>query len=138
MTTYAAWINGLAGISVTGVTKNYGTDAPTALVDAQLPAMWVRFPRGEQAPITAEGGANLQKRLRAEVVVIVAPVLHGLHSDRVDEVLTMMDNLSTALANNDVAISKNEFSIRPYVIESDSASGGKQYTAMVAEVWATG
>jgi len=137
MTTYAQWMNGLAAISVTGVAKNYGTDAPQSLTTPQLPAMWVRFPRGEQAPLTAEGGANLGKELRAEIVVIVAPVLQGFHSDRVDEVLTMMDNLSDALADNPVGISKNSWSIRPYVIEQED-NRGPSYTVVIAEVWATG
>ena len=137
MTTYAGWMNGLAAISVTGVTKNFGTDAPQALVDAHLPAMWVRFPHGEVAPLTAEGGARLGKELRAEIVVIVAPVLHGFHSDRVDEVLAMMDNLAEALAANDVGIGKNSFSIRPFVIAQEGDQQ-KQYTVVIAEVWATG
>ena len=137
MTTYAGWMNGLAAISVTGVVKNYGTDAPTTLVDAQMPAMWVRFPRGEQAPLTAEGGAKLQKQLRAEIIIMVAPVMQGFHSDRVDEVLAMMDNLSNALADNIVGMSKNSFSIQPYIIGQEGEHQ-KQYTALVAEVWATG
>jgi len=137
MTTYAAWMNGLAAISVTGIVKNFGTDAPMTLVDAQLPAMWVRFPRGEAAPLTAEGGARLGKELRAEVVVMISPVMQGFYSDRVDEVLSMMDNLSSALADNDVGIGKNSYSIRPYVVNQEG-DHQKQYTVVIAEVSATG
>jgi len=136
MTTYKAWMNGLAAINVTGVVKNCGTDAPQSFADPQLPLMWVRFPRGEQAPLSMEGGANIGKELRAEVVVIVAPILKGHHSDRVDEVLTMMDNLATALTANDVGISKNSFSIRPYMIQEEGSNVG--YAVVGAEVWATG
>jgi len=140
MTTYTGWIAGLAAISVTGVAKNFGKAVPQTLLPPQLPAMWVRYPRGDQMPIVAEGGGRFGKTLRAEIVIVVSPCRDGFHADIVDSVLTMMDNLSSALADNEPALSKNNWSIRPGVLRRTGATESEtiDYDAVFADVSATG
>ncbi len=94
-TTYTAFCNALADLSVTGVTtkQRYIPDrAPTA----NLPLQFVRLPEGAEMGITQEGEGGWPT-LIAELVIVVEPLRQNRNAENQALTVTLIDNLTAAL-----------------------------------------
>lgn len=94
-TTYTNFVTNLGDLSITGVKRAYD-EPPQSLSSADLPALWVELPTGEEGPYTlgAHGG---YPTFRAELVVAVEAAGQSRQPERWSDCLTMMDNVATAL-----------------------------------------
>ena len=95
MTTYAAFIDSLEALVVTGVTRRYTSGAPSSLNTADLPAQWVELPSGTITPAYADGG--IQRTMTAALVIAVEPVGQNTRPANFAACVTIIDNVHTAL-----------------------------------------
>jgi len=130
---YKDFADGIAALSITGVTRNYGTEPPASLKTADLPASFVISPRGQNDPFAFTGGATTAM-LTVQLVVCIEPVGQNLASQNAADTLTLIDATVTALAGTNVGISKSEFEIRQVIYDV----GGESYWALIANVSARG
>ncbi len=100
MTTYSQFIAGLSSLAVSGVTAVF-PHPPEALNTADLPAMWVQLPRGQDAPLTFQANGGWPT-LRADLVVAIAPVAQGIQAENFAATVAMMDAVADALQNADI------------------------------------
>lgn len=133
MTTYAAYVGALAGLTVTGVKRKF-TAPPTRINTADLPATYPRLPQGQEGPMTAEGEGGWPS-LTCELVMIVEPLGQNLQPTNFAATLTLIDNLSTALRNTSLAKSKNRWVIRQQAVNFGTETN---YWTLVASVTANG
>lgn len=98
MTTYTAFVTALAALTVTGVTRSYvmGQTPPAALNAADMPAMWVQGPTGENAPRIFCDDAGWP-RFRAQVVIALQATAQSNMATVWEDCVTMMDNVHAAL-----------------------------------------
>ncbi len=132
ITTYVEFLNGLAALTVSGVTSKL-THPPVSLSSAELPVQWVQLPTGNEAPITF-GTAGGWPTFQAEFVVAVEAVAQ----DRVEEsfaaTVSMLDNVSSALRGASLTRGPLRWSVRAVVLEV----AGLAYWAVVATVEGSG
>ena len=96
MTTYAAFVSALHGITVTGVSRKFD-HTPQAVQTADLPAQYLRLPGGGINSETLTTCAGDGKTRTIELVIIGEPVGQGDVDTNFGAVVTLMDNLETAL-----------------------------------------
>ena len=95
ITSYATYTAGLAALSVTGVTKKF-TEPPGSIGTADLPAMWPGLPRGEEPAMTFQTSGGWPT-LTCELIIAVEAVNQGTQAQNYALVVSILDNLSTAL-----------------------------------------
>ena len=127
-TAYADFVTDLAGLSISGVTRQF-TYPPTSLDTADLPSSWVQLPRGDSNPLTFQANGGWPT-LRADLVVAVEAVAQEQQAQNFSDVLTMMDAVMTALRSADICKGPLSWTIRQDVVEV----AGTHYWAVVAEV----
>ena len=95
ITSYSTFTTALARLTVTGVERYY-THPPTSLSTADLPAMWPGLPSGDEPMLTfkTKGG---WPEMTCELTIAVEPVAQDRQSANYTNMITAMDNLSTAL-----------------------------------------
>ena len=99
MTTYAAFVTALTGLTVTGVTRRY-TEPPQSLSTADMPAQYPLLPSGDDRPITHGQGSRPGdglETLRLDLVIAYEPVAQNTNSANFTGLLTLMDNARTAI-----------------------------------------
>jgi len=133
ITTYAAFIAALSGLTVTGVTRSY-TEPPHQVSTADMPLSYVQLPDVGEGPMTAEGEGGWP-RLRAELVILVEPIGQNVNGVNFALCVTLIDNLSTALRGTSLAKTKTRWTIRQ---ESIQQYGDTAYWAIIATVEANG
>ena len=94
-TTYVNFLTNLGNLTVTSVKRAFD-EPPQSLNTADLPALWVELPTGEEGPHTmqAHGG---YPTYRANLVVAVEAAGQSRQPERWSDCATMMDNVATAL-----------------------------------------
>lgn len=134
--TVTAFYGALAGLTVTGVTRAYGFE-PNGLSTADLPALWVRLPNSGLAIDSAFASADndTSKTRTAEMVVAIEAAGQETSSANTTAVLTMIDNMETALDTWDATM--------PGYVDYDITSGevtvgGVPYWALIANVTTRG
>ena len=131
-TPYTTFSASLSGLTVTGVTRSY-TEPPQQVATADLPAKFTRIPHGEEGPIMGvrTGG---WPTLHADVVILVEPFHQNQSSVNYALALTLMDNLSGALRNSDLAQDPTRWEIETRL----DSLGDVPYWMVVASVTTTG
>jgi len=95
ITSYATFTTALAELSVTGVTRAF-THPPESLGTADLPALWPGLPSGNEPMLTFQTKGGWPE-MTCDLVVAVEPVPQNIQSANYDDMITIIDNLSTAL-----------------------------------------
>jgi len=95
ITSYSTYTVALAALSVTGVTRKF-THPPASLATADLPAMWPGLPSGNEPAFTFQTSGGWPT-LICDLTVAVEPVAQSTQSSNYDLMITIIDNLSTAL-----------------------------------------
>jgi len=129
ITTYSSFTSGLAALSVTGVERKY-THPPTALSTADLPAMWPGLPSGDEPHMTFQAGGGWPQ-LTCDLIIAVEPVGQNTQSVNYSNMITAMDNLSTALRGASIGRSTLTWNITGNV---QIAVAGTTYWAVIATV----
>ena len=129
ITTYSTFTTALAGLSVTGVERSY-THPPTALSTADLPAMWPGLPSGDEPMLTYQTNGGWPE-MTCDLIIAVEPVGQNTQSANYTDMLTSMDNLSTALRTASIGRGPLTWNITGNV-QVDVA--GTTYWAVIATV----
>jgi len=129
ITSYSTFTTALAGLSVTGVTRKY-TYPPESLGTADLPAMYVGLPSGDEPMLTFQTKGGWPE-MTCDLVVAVEPVAQNTQSANYDDMITIMDNLSTALRAASIGRGPLTWTITGNV---QVAVAGATYWAVIATV----
>lgn len=108
--TYAAFVSGLAGLTVTGVKRTFGAP-PQQLAAADLPALWVRLPQGNGEVQAFDGDLGMT-RAACEVAICILPALQGMTATSFGAAVTMMDGLTAALDGKHVTLGLTNWAMR--------------------------
>ena len=130
--TFLEFAQGLAAMSVAGVKRDFGMEPPKSLSDAMLPAKFLRLPRGDRAPFAdcIDKGSGM---MTIEVIVCISPVIQGMPERNFIETVRMMDAVSYAAVNLDVAMSVPTVVVKQIIFTVDV-----RYWAVSVEVTARG
>src|SRR3990172_10499159 len=105
ITTYAAFVDSLRDTVVTGITRRY-EEPPASVTTADLPASWPMLPIGNEPMLTGGGTAGGWAELICDLVIAVEPLAQGTQAQNYALMITIMDNLSTALRGRIGAIGR--------------------------------
>ena len=94
-TSYTEFVAGLAALAVTGLKRNF-TEPPASIGSADLPAMWPGLPRGSEPALTFKTAGGWPV-LTCDLVIATEAKGQGTQMQNYAGMLTIMDNLSTAL-----------------------------------------
>lgn len=130
--TYTAYVNGVAGITIDGVTRQY-TSPPATINTADLPASYPRLPGGDNETATLTYGRGLHSAV-VELCVVLEPVRQSSNSVNYTAALTMLDAIKTALTSNASTYGIDRWGIQ---IEIDRI-GDVDYWQIVARVEGSG
>lgn len=130
--TYTTYVSGVAGISISGVTRTY-TAPPSTINTADLPASYPRLPGGENETATLTYGRGLHTAV-VELCVVLEPVRQNTNSVNYSAALTMFDAIKTALTSNASTYGIDRWGIQ---IEIDRI-GDVDYWQLVARVEGSG
>lgn len=130
MTTYAQWVTGLAGLSVTGVTTKVA-NPPQTVNDADLPLSFPRLPTGGNTVIALTGGMGL-KEATAELVFVVRPLTLSSNKTEFPILLGLLDGIEAALSAAVLTWGIDRWSVR--VEDITLGDGATIYRALVATV----
>ena len=128
MSTYSGFLSGLAGLSVTGVTKRF-SEPPAQLSSAQLPAQYVALPDGSTSVATFSGVSGLTECV-AQIRIVIEPLGQNTQSANWTKATTLIDAMQAAIATNantlDIDSWKMAINVEPI--------GDAAYWVIVAEV----
>lgn len=131
-TSYSAFVGALSGLIVMGVERSYN-EPPQQVNTGDLPAMFPRVPQGSESGMTSQHSGGWPV-MRADLVVLINPVMVDTTAANFDLALQIMDNLSVALRDSSLAKTTTNWAIR-----LDTATVGESlYWAVIAEVRANG
>lgn len=134
--TVTAFYASLTGLVVTGVTRRY-TNEPNGISTADMPAQWVRLPGaglGIDSSYASASNATSKER-NAELVIAVEAGGQETPGAATTALLTMIDNLETALDGLDASLS----GYLNYSIDAAAVTVGQvPYWALVASVTTRG
>ena len=126
--TYSAFLAGLAGLVVTGVTKRF-SEPPAQLNNAQLPAQYVGLPSANTNVVTLTSLNDLLT-VTAELRIAIEPLAQNMQSANWTKTVGLLDALQTALVANAAALALDEWRIGVEV----AAIGDVAYWVIVANV----
>lgn len=131
---FAAFSNGLADLTVTGVTHKQRY-MPNTLDSADLPFQFVRLPEGADGGLTADGQGGWPT-LVVELVIAVKPIGQSTNEENHAATLTLFDAVDTALraASGDWFTGKLAWTVRG----QQAFIGQNEYWCVVARVTARG
>lgn len=139
MTTFRSFVDALEALEVTGVKRAFQRGPPKDLSAGEdLPAMYVRLPRGDKTPLVFDGFDGWTAFV-ADIVICVQAVGQGEEEYiNFDDTVDMMDNLSSALASvtacDVISKTKHTWAIRQTV----NAVAEIDYWAVIATVTGRG
>lgn len=107
---YATFVNNLAGMSVSGVTRAY-TEPPRTLNTVDLPAMWPRLPEAENSVVTLTQVAGLRSAT-VELVIALEPYQQSTQSANFAATIAMLDAIETALVANATSFGIDRWIVR--------------------------
>jgi hypothetical protein len=137
MTTYAAFVTAISGLTITSVNRTLDS-TPGSIGAADLPFQFVRLPEGDFAPSPASC-LETGKIRSIDLVVCIEPAGLEMASQNFDDTVAMMDYIETAL---DTYSNANDHLVFEYDIVTSGAAGvdvgGASYWAVIATVTITG
>ena len=133
MTTITNFVTALGDVTITGVTSKLN-EPPRKLITADLPAQWVQVPILERAPATFQSQGKLWDTHRAQLVVAFEPVGQNTQAANWTGVLTLMDNVWTAIAAASIVQGRLQYTIAQGVVTVAEVA----YWAVIVEVEAHG
>lgn len=129
MTTYTQWVQGIAGLTVTGVRKAV-TSPPQQVNDGDLPLMFPRLPTSGNEVIALTGGMGL-KTATVELVVIVRPATLSTNVTEFPIMLGLLDAMESTLTAAVVTWGIDRWGVR---VEDLTLDGITVHRALVATV----
>lgn len=128
MTTYAAFISGLAGVNITGVSANGRLTAPPQSVSI-LPCSFPSFIQAEQAPVVFSN-AERWAEITVTFTVLVEAVGQSTGAANYTAAVAMMDNVHEALAALDLGRTRFTFGLQLTIQQV----GDTPYWAVIATI----
>ena len=129
MTTITNFVTALGDVTITGVTSKLN-EPPRKLTTADLPAQWVQVPILERAPATFQSQGKLWDTHRAQLVVAFEAVGQNTQAANWSGVLTLLDNMWTAIAAASIVQGHIQYSIKQGIVTVAKID----FWAVVAEV----
>ena len=129
MTTITNFVTALGDVTITGVTSKLN-EPPRSLATADLPAQWVQIPSLEREPATFQSQGKLWDTHRAQLVVAFEPVGQNTQAANWSGVLTLLDNMWTAIAAASIVQGHIQYSIKQGIVTVAKID----FWAVVAEV----
>ena len=131
--TYSQFVDAVQALSITGVNRQYEAP-PRKFNSADLPCSFVRFPRGDNDPMTFEGRTAGFRGRTLDLIVVYDSTALGADADFTDTI-TMMDNVETALLTLSIGHSKPTWRIRSQLYQETAE---RRYWAVIATIQGTG
>lgn len=134
-TTYTAFSNAVADLSVTGVTTALQS-FPDQINTALLPLSYPRLPEGDEAQLTTDGEGGWPT-MTIERVFVVQPVMQSIDELNHAATLELIDNINAALrgvAIGQIGKSKIKWSTRARIVPL----GNTEYWGIVVRVTGNG
>jgi hypothetical protein len=128
-TTFAAFTAALAGLTVTGVTRQFA-NPPASISTADLPALWPGLPSGNEPVMTFQTPGGFPA-LRCDLIAALEPVGQNTQAANYTATIAMMDNLSTALRGTQIGRGPMTWTITANV---QINVAGTAYWAVIATV----
>lgn len=130
MTTYAAFISGLAAVNIAGVAAgSRKTAPPLSVATADLPLSFPALPRATQAPVVFTGGERWAA-ITVDLVVLTEAAGQATLPENYAQAVAMMDALHEGIAALDIGRARLSWSIQL----SQYPVGGVNYWAVIATV----
>jgi len=132
------YVEGAAQVVVEGVVRNYGMEPPPSASTPDLPAQFLQLPvtnRERFALAIEDGEAHGSGMMTIEVVVLIEPIVQDLPQPNFTATVEMVDALTKAYTQADIALSWPIVSVR---VVADFILAGHMYWAAVATVTARG
>ena len=102
--TYRTFVDGLEGLTITGVKRQFTKGVPATMQTTSLPAQYVRTPGNVASAVTeiglAFGGSGRLLHLRADLVVVVEAMGQNTQGANFDAMVTMVDSVNAALESD--------------------------------------
>lgn len=133
MTTITNFVTALGDVTITGVISKMN-EPPRSLATADLPAQWVQVPILERMPATFQSQGKLWDTHRAQLVVAFEPVGQNTQAANWGGVLTLMDNIWTAIAAASIVQGRLQYTIAQAVVTVAEVT----YWAVIVEAEAHG
>lgn len=130
--TYAGFVADLADLVVTGVVRNYD-HPPEQIETADLPALYVRLPAGENGTVTLTALGGL-RTATCEMVIAVEPVQQNQNEPNFAATVALLDAVEDALTASALTIGVDQWSMR---MEVDYL-GDTAYWLLIASVQGSG
>ena len=131
-TTYAAFVSGLAGLTISGVTRKY-TEPPGTVGDADMPISYPRLTSQSNETLTIGQVGGLD-RGTADLVVVVERYEVNSNAANFAATVAMVDAINTAMKAAIDTLGIDRWEIRP----EDVTIGTSQCWALVVTVEASG
>lgn len=131
-TTYAAFVSGLAGLTISGVTRKY-TEPPGTVGDADMPISYPRITSQNNETLTIGQVGGLD-RGTADLVVVVERYEVNSNAANFAATVAMVDAINTAMKAAIDTLGIDRWEIRP----EDVTIGTSQCWALVVTVEASG
>ena len=132
-TSYADFVEQLAALSVTGVTRTY-TEPPQQISATDLSIMYLELPSGTEGALTAQSAGGWPQ-MACNLVVLVNPAMQDTSAANYAASIAMIDALSTAPRSaNYLGKTSPSWSIRVDRV----FAGASLYWAVIAEVRTSG
>jgi hypothetical protein len=95
MTSYADFVSGLAGLEITGVSRQYD-HPPASINSADFPLSFPLLPSGSEGALTfqAHGG---WPTFKCELIIVYQAVGQSRHDDNFTGTVALIDNVAEAL-----------------------------------------
>ena len=132
ITTYTSFVGTLAALNVTAVSTRYAYP-PQVINEDDLPIQYVRNPYGSEDSMTIQTAGGWP-HIVCEIVIVTSPYMLDVSAADFAEMLTIMDNLSTALRGTQPAKSPTTWEIRSEGVQI----GMTFYWAVIATVRGNG
>ena len=134
-TTYTAFSNAVATLSVTGVTTALQS-FPDQINTALLPLSYPRLPEGDEVQLTTDGEGGWPT-MTVERVFVVQPVMQSIDELNHAATLALIDNINAAfrgVAIGQIGKSKIKWSTRARIVPL----GNTEYWGIVVRVTGNG
>lgn len=130
--TYKAFVDGVADMTVTGVTRKLDAP-PDQLNTADMPVMYPRLPSSESG-VVSFGSATGLRRAQMELAIVIDPNMQATTAETFATALTLMDNLTTALESNAGTLQLDEWQLEI----GTEVIGESEYWLVLATVLGSG
>lgn len=128
-TTVAAFVDGLTGLTWTGITRVY-REPPDLINSTDVPCLFPRIPTGNSSSVTLSSATGL-RHATVELVCVVNAASLSTSAVKFDEELALIDNMHAVIASNAATLGIDDWDIQSVQLDDGS-------WALVATVEASG